>query len=110
MSNRYLAAAIQMEPRLGEKEENNALLCARVEEAARSGVDAETVQKSTDLVLRTKAERVNDWYDKEYGTTTRTVRRNYASGGYRAASAGYAAGKSADIWQPRVGGKREIGR
>jgi predicted amidohydrolase len=37
MSKRYLAAAVQMEPRLGEKEYNVALLSARALEAARAG-------------------------------------------------------------------------
>src|SRR5690348_15612381 len=37
MNERYMAAAIQFEPRLGAKEENMARLCALVEEAAEAG-------------------------------------------------------------------------
>jgi hypothetical protein len=79
-------------------------------EATRTGVDSDTARKSTDLVLVSKKQRVDEWMDKEYGSTLRTVRRNYASGSYGASSAGYAAGRNADIGNPRLGGRRELGR
>jgi hypothetical protein len=61
-------------------------------------------------VLLSKKERVQDWVDSTYGGTLRSVRRNYSSGGYAAANAGYQAGQNADLGNPRLGGKKEIGR
>jgi hypothetical protein len=80
------------------------------DEARRAGVDVETAGKTTDMVLRTKDENVKNWIDREYGSTLRTVRRNYSHGGYEANYAGYEAGQRANIGQPSVGGsRRQIG-
>lgn len=79
------------------------------EEAERSGTDADTLKKSTDLVLLTKKERIDEWMDKEYGKTLKMVKRNYSSGGYGASVAGYNAGKNADLGDPRLAGKKAIG-
>lgn len=78
-------------------------------EAQRSGVDESSVEKSKDLVLLTKKERLDDWMDREYGKTLRFVKRNYSSGGYGASVAGYNAGKNADLGDPRLAGKKAIG-
>jgi hypothetical protein len=76
------------------------------DEAARTGGDIDTAQKSTDLVLRTKTERVNDWLDQEYGSTLRSVKRSYSSGGYDAKRAGFAAGVNSDVGNPRISSSR----
>lgn len=77
-------------------------------ETERTG-DAETAAKSTDLVILSKKEKVDEWMDSTYGTSLRSVRRNYSSGGYAARAAGTAAGRNANIGQPGIGGKRELG-
>ena len=71
----------------------------------------ETASESVALVVRTRKQRVDDWYDERYGGTTRTVSRNYSSGGYGAASAGSEAGRRADVsGRGRVGGSaRQLG-
>lgn len=79
-------------------------------EAARSSTDVDTARKSTDLVIQSKTRRVDEWLDTKYGSTLRSVRRNYSYGGGNAANAGYEAGRNADIGSPRLGGRREIGR
>lgn len=96
-----LAAKLAVAKRAGTE-------AAAADEAERSGVDLDTATKSTDLVIRDRAQQVDDWVDREYGSTLRTVRRNYSFGGYGAASAGYEAGRNADVGQPRVGGRRAI--
>lgn len=78
-------------------------------ETERTG-DADAAKVSTDLVIRTKKEQVDDWMDARYGQSLRSVRRNYTSGGYAARAAGTAAGRNANIGQPGIGGKRELGR
>lgn len=74
-------------------------------EAERTG-DVAAAKTSTELVLRTRTEQVNDWYDKTYGRSTRTTRMNYSSGGLGARSAGHAAGRSANIGQTGIGNTR----
>lgn len=80
---------------------------AVVDEAARSGVAADQVKHSTDLVLVSKQRRVDEWMDSTYGGTLRQTRRNYASGGIAARQAGYAAGMSADVGGSSIGGGRK---
>lgn len=82
---------------------------AVTDEAARAGVSEATARTSTELVLRTRTEQVNDWVDKTYGSTLRSVRRSYQHGGYGAADAGYNAGKNANVGQPGLGRRRELG-
>jgi len=79
---------------------------AVVEHAAATGQDEATVRTGTELVLRNRKEQVNDWYDKTYGRSTRSVSRSYASGGSGARAAGYAAGRTASTNQRGVGGSR----
>ncbi len=81
---------------------------AAADEAKRSGIDVNTAMKSTDLVIRDRAQCVDDWMDREYGGTLRTVRRNYSYGGLNAAQAGYRARQDADVGQPHVGDRREL--
>lgn len=65
-------------------------------EAKRVG-DAKQAADSVALVVRSKKERVDDWYDERYGKPTKSSRRNYASGGFGARDAGFKAGKNADL-------------
>jgi hypothetical protein len=64
---------------------------------------------SVALVLRSRADRVDEWMDKSYGRL-RSVNRNYKSGGAGAGSAGRAAGARADVGQPGLKGRGAIGR
>lgn len=82
---------------------------ATADEAKRTG-DTDTAEKSTELVLRTKKEHVDEWMDTKYGNSLRSVRGNYSSGGYAARAAGTTAGRSANVGQPGIGGKRELER
>lgn len=72
----------------------------------------ETVQETTrgmELVLRSRREQVNDWYDKHYGKTLRNVRHRAQPGSKGATYAGYTAGYTADTGAARVhGGRRAI--
>jgi hypothetical protein len=78
---------------------------AAAEEAKRARVAADEATESVALVLRDRKDRVEDWFDKRYGKSLRTVHRNYSSGGWSAADAGRAAGSRADIGQPGLGGR-----
>lgn len=73
--------------------------------ADRTGQTVDEARTSTELVLRSKTEQINDWVDQHYGTL-RTTTRRIASGGTSARSAGYAAGQRADVGQAGVGGSR----
>jgi hypothetical protein len=99
-------------------------LAFKLDRAAKSGVeqavaaetertgDGDQARKSTDLVIISKKEKVDEWMDERYGDSLRSVRRNYSrvAGGYAARSAGDEAGRNANIGQPGIGGKRELGR
>lgn len=68
-------------------------------EATRDG------EPGTALVLRDRLTDVNAWIARELGgTTTTRSRRKHGDG--RAASAGYAAGRGADVGDARLGGGR----
>lgn len=76
-------------------------------EAERTGQAEQQASDSVALVLRSRKDRVDDWYNHHYGDTLRNVRRGYKqalSGSARAA--GHAAGQRADIGQTGVGGKK----
>lgn len=64
------------------------------------------------LALRTRTDKVGDWFDKHYGNSLRSSRRgNKSSGGTGAYMAGRTAGRNADTGQPKVGGgTRAIGK
>jgi hypothetical protein len=64
---------------------------------------------SVELVLKSRKDSVNDWMDEQYGRSLRAVKRNYKAGSMSAHSAGLSAGRSADVGNPKVGGKRAIG-
>lgn len=84
---------------------------AAQEEAARSDVTAEVATHSVELVLRSKKDRVQDWYDERYGRSLQHVTHRYSSGGRAAREAGYDAGRRADVGQSGVSGRRgELGR
>jgi hypothetical protein len=83
---------------------------AAKEEAVRAGTSEAAATESVALVLRDREDTVKDWYDKHYGNSLRTVRRSYTPGSGTAGAAGVAAGRSADIGQPRVGQQGRIGR
>lgn len=76
-----------------------------------TGESAELVAMSTELVLRDKSGHVDDWVDRTYGSSLRTVKRRYASGGAAASDAGRAAGRRADVGQGGLPGtRRELDR
>jgi hypothetical protein len=77
--------------------------------AAETGQTEAVVSTSTDLVLRTRTERVQDWYDETYGGRTRNVSRRYSAGAASAGDAGRAAGRSANVGQAGLGHTRAIG-
>lgn len=69
------------------------------DESDRTGADATT---SVEMVLASRTDRVNDWYDKKYGKTLRSVRMSYGGGSAGAHSAGSEAGRNANIGQTGV--------
>lgn len=79
--------------------------------AARADTSTDTLKDMSDsvsLVLRSRKERVDEWYDKKYGGLTRRSRTgSYRRGGIAASAAGAAAGARADIGQTRMGGSRK---
>lgn len=84
-------------------------LAVKLQAAAQAGVSegekmAGARVGSGELVLRDRAVRVQEWYDVTYGKTTRKVRRSYSYGGSDARNAGHAAGRTANVGQPSVGG------
>ena len=74
------------------------------EQEKRADVSAAEASDAVALVVRSKKERVDDWMDHEYGSSLRTVRRNYSRGGRGARQAGREAGMNADIGGGKVGG------
>lgn len=80
--------------------------------AARATESTESLKDysdSVELVLRTRKERVDEWYDKRYGGKTRRTRTgSYRRGGAAASAAGRAAGSRADLGQPRVKGQKRL--
>ena len=79
-----------------------------VDEVAKSrNVAKSEVQKSTELVLVSKAQRVDSWIDEKYGKLGKSTRR-YKGGNMAAYSAGIQAGRNADVGQPRVGGRKAL--
>lgn len=75
--------------------------------------DRDEVDKSTStsvaLVLRSKEEQVQDWYDKRYGKL-KAGRATRLAGNGTANSAGYTAGRNADLGSNRLGARKAIGR
>lgn len=76
---------------------------------------AESVADATagvQLALRTRTDKVDDWFDKKYGNSLRFSKgRRQASGSFGASMAGHTAGRNADTGQPKVGGgARAIGK
>lgn len=81
-------------------------------EAARKGAQAAQKSGPSDsvaLVLRSRKDQVDDWFDKKHGRL-RSVSRTYKSGGHGAGDAGRAAGRNADVGQPGLKGRGAIGR
>lgn len=73
--------------------------------AAQTGESVSEESRGVALALRDRKDAVNDWFDKRYGNTLRSVRsRTRARGGHSAAMNGYTAGSTTDIGQTRVGG------
>lgn len=63
---------------------------------------------SVALVLRSRESQVDEWYDKHYGDSLRSVsarRRTYDSGAY---GAGTEAGRQADVGQSGLKGRRSL--
>jgi hypothetical protein len=75
-------------------------------EAERSKQTAAAASESVALVLRSRDQQVNDWFDKNMGVKLRSTTRRYSSVSRSARHAGNAAGRSANIGQPSVNGKR----
>lgn len=80
---------------------------AQEAEVKRTG-DVEAATMSVQLVVQTRQEQVNEWYDRTYGETTRKITRRYQSGGYTARNAGMSAGRQADTGQPTLGHAKAI--
>jgi hypothetical protein len=77
------------------------------EEAKRSARDASEVRKSTELVLVSKGEQVDQWIDSKYGNTIHKVKRNYQTGGWSAKAEGYREGQRANTGDPSIGANRK---
>ena len=75
------------------------------DDAHRTGIASTAVA----LVLRTKEEQVNDWYDTRYGKLKAGRGGPQAGNGY-AHSAGHDAGRRADLGSNRIGARKAIGR
>ena len=78
--------------------------------AAETSQTVEESSSSVALVLRSRKDRVDEWFDKKYGNSLRSSRQSYRRENYGARAAGSAAGSRADIGQGRVGGRRSISR
>ena len=80
---------------------------AAKEQAAARNISEEEASDSVALVLRSRKERVNEWYDNHYGKTLRSSRSYRQSGGIGASQAGMSAGRSANTsMNAGVGGSR----
>lgn len=81
----------------------------RADAAERAEAEASTVADASDsvsLVLRARADRIDDWVDETYGKLKSGRGRSYSSGGHASRSAGTAAGRSASTG---TGGLRSAG-
>lgn len=67
------------------------------EEAERTGVTEDEASESVALVIRSRKDQVQDWYDEKWGGRVRKSRASYRRyGSYGARSAGHSAGMSAN--------------
>lgn len=64
-------------------------------EAERTHTTKSVAEQSVALVLRSRRDSVNDWYDEKYSKSVRKVTRRYSSGGLSARTAGESAGMRA---------------
>jgi hypothetical protein len=81
---------------------------AATKAAAAARPEAPTVgteSSSVELVLLSKRQRVDGWYDEKYGHL-KSARATSMVGSWSAGDAGHAAGKNADVGATRVGGPR----
>jgi hypothetical protein len=69
---------------------------ATAEEAERAEVSVDEASESVGLILRSRKDQVNDWYDEQWGGRTRSSRRSYRMGNASASGAGRSAGLSAN--------------
>jgi hypothetical protein len=76
--------------------------------AAENSTTVEEASSSVALVLRSRKDRVDEWFDQKYGKSLRSARQTYRRENYGARAAGSAAGSRADIGQGRVGGRKSI--
>lgn len=85
---------------------------AKKNEAERSGSTAETASAGVELVLVSRKEKVEEFYDSVWGGRTRNVTHRYGQGAAGGRGAGYAAGQNANTnTGPGIGGARgAIGR
>lgn len=70
---------------------------AAKDEADRAGVSDREASDSVALVVRSRKDRVDDWYDRTHGRSLRYVVHNYARGSGGARGAGADAGVRADL-------------
>jgi hypothetical protein len=101
----YSAFAQGMASKLAQARKQGEAAAVR-NEAARSDVTEEVAGKSVALVLRSREETVDDWYDKTHGRSVRPVTRRYASGGGDARAAGFSAGRDANTGTTGIGGSK----
>jgi len=78
-------------------------------EAVKEKAEAENTTEaaasdSVALVVRSRKDQVNDWFDKKYGNSLRSARSSYRRTNYGAHGAGARAGATANIGNPSVGG------
>jgi hypothetical protein len=83
---------------------------AAKDEAVRTNTTEAEASTGVALVLRSREERVKDYYDKKYGKSLRSVTRRYSSGGAEARGAGYQAGRQANTGTTAVGTRKQLGR
>jgi hypothetical protein len=77
---------------------------AAQEAAVRNSTTEAEASDSVALVVRSRKDKVNDWYDKQYGKSLRSGRTGRRSVNHSAYGAGQAAGARANTGQSGVGG------
>lgn len=83
---------------------------AATERATETGESVREATSGVELALRGRADSVGDWYDHHYGNSLRRITTRRAPGSASAEVTGFAAGRTADTGQTRVGGgARAIG-
>lgn len=83
---------------------------AAKDEAVRTETSVTEATESVALVLRSRKDRVDEWYDQKYGKSLRSARASYRRSDFSARAAGSSAGQRADLGQTRIAGRKGISR